>query len=113
MKRFALLLAMLTASVCTAQDAKISTTADELLTTLKRPSRFNLTSATLDDVAVAIRQQFKVNVVVQDDAFEEVGLEGVRVTFCVDGISLRSALLAMMNKYGATFAIPVNSAVRS
>lgn len=102
---------MLSVSVCAAQDAKIFTTADELLATLNRPCKFDLSSATLDDVAAAITQQFKVNVIVQDDAFEDIGLEDVRVTFRADGISLRSALLAVMNKYDATFAIRWESIV--
>lgn len=105
------LLAMMSASFCTAQDAKISTTVDSLLETLKRPSKFDFSSANLNDVAAEIEQQFKVNVIVQNHAFEETGLEEVRVTFRADGISLRSAILSMLDQFDATFAIRWESIV--
>ncbi len=44
MKHFALLIVLLSVSFCVAQDAKLSTTADELLATLKRPCKFDLSS---------------------------------------------------------------------
>ena len=105
------LMAMMSVSLCVAQDAKISTTGDPLLATLKRPCKFDFSSASLDDVAITIRQQFDVNVIVQDHAFEQIGLTDVRVTFRADGISLRSALLSMLDEFDATFAIRWESIV--
>ncbi len=105
------LMAIASVSLCTAQDAKISTTVDPLLATLKRPCNFDFSSATLDDIAITIKQGFGVNVIVQDHAFEEIGLKDVRVTFRADGISLRSALLSMLDKLDATFAIRWESIV--
>ncbi|TWU04552.1 hypothetical protein [Stieleria varia] len=105
------LMALMGASHCIAQDAKISTTADSLLATLKRPCKFDLSSASLNDVAVAVRKQFNVNVIVQDHAFEQIGLEDVRVTYRAEGVSLRSALLSMLDEFDATFAIRWESIV--
>lgn len=105
------LMVMMSVSVCVAQEGNISTTDDTILATLKRPCKLDLRSASLDDVAVAIRQQFGVNVIVQDHAFEEVGLTDVRVNLRADGISLRSALLSMLEEFDATFAIRWESIV--
>lgn len=105
------LLSAMSGSLCLAQDTKVITTADPLLTALRRPCEFELSSASLDDVATAIRKQFDVNVIVQDHAFEQIGLTDVRVTYRTDGISLRSALLSMLTEFDATFAIRWESIV--
>ena len=105
------LMALMSVSPCLAQGARVSTTTDSLLATLKRPCKFDLSSASLDDVAIAIKKQFDVNVIVQDHAFEQIGLTDVRVTYYADGISLRSALLSMLDELDATFAIRWESIV--
>ena len=105
------LLSVIQFSICPAADARIATTQDLILETLRSPCKFELTSASLDDLAVAIRQQFHVNVIVQSPAFEEMGMKDVRITYRAEGISLRSALLSMLEKFDATFAIRWESIV--
>ncbi|MEM6471271.1 MAG: hypothetical protein AAF802_17045 [Planctomycetota bacterium] len=78
---------------------------------LKRPCSFDFSDATLEDIAATIEEQFEVHVFVEQHALAEIGLEDPKITFETEGISLRAALLLMLEPFDLTFSVRLESIV--
>ncbi len=108
---FLLLISFGITPLCMGQEADAPSADGRIDDFLKKPCRFDFASASIDELADALRSQFDVNVVVDRAAIAQAGIDECQLTGRVDGIACRSALLLMLEPHDLTFAIRWDSIV--
>ena len=108
-----ILLLIHTTNECLSQERGSLSSRDRVITQLTKPFDLELSSASLADLATAIRSKRDIDVFIDAEALKEEGIDqgSIKLSIPRTSISLRAALLKLLEPLEITFAVQFESIV--